>query len=467
MGTYVDQQWPGNPAAQTRAERRGCRYRAYLPDPLHGRDIALTASTAADIADVERAVLALQSTHPRMVSLEPVARLLLRAEAVASSFIEGFQVNVRRLAKEEASQRSGLGSHDETARAVLGNVAAMESALALADLDRPITVDDVRQLHARLLSGTRDERWGGVIRNEQNWIGGTGLSPCTAQFVPPPPQRVEQLLKDFCEYASGDDHPALVQAALVHAQFETIHPFLDGNGRTGRALIHVVLRRRGLATRFVPPISLILATHADAYVAGLTTYRYEGPPSREAARRGIIEWLELFLADTARACADAGQFAGRLEQLESDWRHKVGKIRRGSSADLLISSLVGAPVITGQTAAALVGRAIPNSNRAINRLVEAGILVQTTVGRRNRAFEAPELVELVTGFERALVSPVGDTLTQPPVRPVPQGAERLRERLLDDGYAALAKTLNHDELEDTRTARRRYVQRTERRAPRA
>jgi Fic/DOC family N-terminal len=112
-----DRLWLGNPAGATRAERRPRRYRSYLPDRLLDQHLTLTSSLAADISDVERAVASLNHSHPGLVSLEALARLLLRAESVASSFIEGLQINVRRLAKEELAQRSGMGSHDETARA--------------------------------------------------------------------------------------------------------------------------------------------------------------------------------------------------------------------------------------------------------------------------------------------------------------------------------------------------------------
>ena len=419
MGHFIDRVWAGSPTAQTRAERQPCRYRAYLPDPLLGRELLLGASTAADLADVERAVFALQATHPVAVNLEALARLLLRAEAVASSFIEGLRVNVRRLAKEEVSARSGLGSHDETARAVLANVAAMEAALELAGSDAPITVDDVRALHTRLMDGTGDAAWGGRLRTEQNWVGGTGMSPCTAEYVPPPPELVQELLEDLCAYASGDEHPVLMQAALVHAQFETIHPFVDGNGRTGRALIHVVLRRRGLAPVFVPPVSLVLATHADRYVAGLTAFRYDAAADSSSAQQAVTAWLDLFLADMSRACDDASRFGATLEELEQQWRTKVGRVRRGSSTDLLLSALAGAPVLTVQTAAALIDRSVTKVNDAVHNLVAAGVLRQTTVGRRNRAFEVPDLMDAVTGFERALASPVGNTHQAPPVRSVP------------------------------------------------
>ena len=108
-------------------------------------------------------------------------------------------------------------------------------------------------MHERLLAGTRLERYAGRLRAVQNWIGGSSFNPCSAAFVPPPPEHVRALMADLCEFCNQDTLPAVAQAAMAHAQFETIHPFVDGNGRTGRALIHVILRRRGLAPRLVPP----------------------------------------------------------------------------------------------------------------------------------------------------------------------------------------------------------------------
>jgi Fic family protein len=418
VAEYVALSWPGTQNGATRAERLPCPYRAYVPDPLVNRPLALTAQRAADVSDAERRLLEVNASPRTLVSLEALARLLLRAEAVASSFIEGLQINVRRLAKADVAARTGIETRDNTAYAVLGNVRAMESALDLADEPR-LHVDDVLTLHRRLLSGTRDERFGGVVRTEQNWVGGPGMSPCTADFVPPPADRVPALLEDLCAYISGDDHPALVQAAIAHAQFETIHPFVDGNGRTGRALIHLILRRRGLAPRFVPPISLILASHAEAYIAALTAYRYEGPADSPEAQEGMGSCIDRFTADTIRATDDTDRFGAELDVLEAEWRRKVGTVRKGSSVDLLLRVLPSAPVLTATTAADLIGRSVQRANDAVNQLAAAGVLKQTTIGRRNRAFEAPDLINALTGFERALASPLGDTRQAAPTRPVP------------------------------------------------
>ena len=134
-------------------------------------------------------------------------------------------------------------------------------------------MNDLLDIHRTLLAGTAEERYAGVVRTDQNWIGGRGLSPADATFVPAPEDRVRALLEDLVTFVALDDLPAIAQAAVAHAQFETIHPFGDGNGRAGRCLIHVVLRRRGLTPLFVPPISVVLAATGRRYIAGLVDFR--------------------------------------------------------------------------------------------------------------------------------------------------------------------------------------------------
>ena len=254
----------------------------------------------------------------------------------------------------------------------------------------------------------------------QNWTGGSGHNPCSAAFVPPPPEDVPTLLDDLIAFCNDDGLPALAQAAVAHAQFETIHPFVDGNGRAGRALIHLVLRRRGIATRFLPPVSLVLSTWADDYVAGLTSTRYAGGTGSEAAHIGINRWVALFASACGWAVADAGWFQERVRQLQETWRQRAGNPRRDSAVRRLIGALPAARVLTVATAAELTGRSFQAANQAMDRLVEAGVLVQVSVGRRNRAFEAPELIDVFTALERRLASPADDTLVSPPVRGVPR-----------------------------------------------
>jgi Fic family protein len=228
------------------------------------------------------------------------------------------------------------------------------------------------------------------------------------------------LVADLIGFCNEDSLPAVAQAAIAHAQFETIHPFVDGNGRVGRTLIHLVLRRRGVASRALPPVSLILVTWAQEYVEALTKTRYLGPADSPAAHGGLNRWVGLFAAASKRAVADADAFEERAQLLEGTWRERLGRVRTNSAADLLLRALPGAPVLTVQSAAELIGRSAQATNEAITRLTDANVLSQTTVGRRNRAFEAPEVIRAFTDLERRLASPSGDTLTAPPAHRVPR-----------------------------------------------
>lgn len=239
------------------------------------------------------------------------------------------------------------------------------------------------------------------------------------RLVPPPPERVEALLDDLCAFCNGDDLPAVAQAAIAHAQFETIHPFIDGNGRTGRALIQLVLRRRGLAVRVLPPVSLILATWARDYVAGLAATRYRGTATSRAAQDGLNLWVGRFAAACRRAVDHAASFETRAQAIERNWRDRVGRVRAQSATDLLLRALLGAPVVSVNSASELIGRSFPQTNEAIGRLVGAAVLTQVTVARRNRAFEASEIVDAFADLERQLASPEGNTRVSEPSRRVP------------------------------------------------
>jgi Fic family protein len=407
----------------SRRDRQGCDYDAYVPDQLAGWDLVLPADLVADLSDAEATIRRLNATGTSHVSLEGLARFLLRAESVASSKIEGLEAGPRRLLDAEVVLAQGGDAADRIAVEVLANVAAMEAAVELGSSTDTITLDDLLGIHRILMERSATSGIGGVVRTAQNWIGGSSYNPCSASFVPPPPDTLDTLLDDLLAYVNGDNHPALVQAAIAHAQFETIHPFADGNGRTGRALIHVILRRRGLAPRFVPPISLVLATWARDHVAGLTEYRHVGAPDSSERSTGAGIWLRRFATAAHQSCADAGSYAGEIQALDARWRAQLGRVRANSAVELLLDLLPGVPVITVDRAARLIGRSAMRTGEAVNRLEAAGVLRQRNIGRqRYRVFEAADVVDLFTGLERALASPTGDTATAPPTRRVPQRA---------------------------------------------
>jgi len=405
----------------TRRDRQGCYYDAYLPDPLVGWNLTLPSDLAADISDAERAISDLNQAGTSHTSLAGLARFLLRAESVASSKIEGIDAGARRLVETEAIIARGGSSADRVAVEVLGNIASMQVAIQLAAQDQAILLPDLLEIHRVLMDGSPRPEWGGVIRDQQNWIGASSYHPCSAVFVPPPPNQVEGLIRDLIEYTNGDQHSPLVQAAIAHAQFETIHPFADGNGRSGRALIHVVLRRRRLSPTFVPPISLVLATWSNDYITGLTAFRHLTPADSIERSIATHVWLRTFAAATVRACRDAEAYASRIDELVAQWRSTLGSVRKDSALDRLLEILPGAPLVTVESAAELISRSEVAAGVAINRLLEAGILQQRNLGKqRYRIFEAPSVLDLFTLLERALASPTGDTATELPVRPVPR-----------------------------------------------
>jgi hypothetical protein len=167
-------------------------------------------------------------------------------------------------------------------------------------------------------------------------------------------------------------------------------------------------------------VSLVLATWSKDYVNGLTATRYRSDASSQEAVEGLDYWVGLFAAAMTRAVADAETYEQRVAEVQAAWREALGKVRANSAVDILLNVLPGAPVITAQSGASLIGRSKQAVNEAIPRLVDGGVLKQTTVGRRNRAFEALELINAFTDLERQLASPDGDTLHSPPERRVPQ-----------------------------------------------
>lgn len=421
MARIVKRRWVTDMGAGLpRKDRRSCDYDTYIPDPLVGRVIVLEGPVATDVSEAEMALLRFNLAAGALSDGEALARLLLRAESVASSRIEGFEVGARRLLRADAERRLGESTRDVTAAEVLGTIDAMLFAVESVGENDSLTADVLLEIHRRLLVGTRLEAHGGRFRTEQNWIGGSAFNPCSAEYIPPPHEFVPELVDDLCSFCNMDSLPIVAQAAVAHAQFETIHPFVDGNGRVGRALIHMLLRRRGVASHTLPPVSLILATWAREYVGALSGTRYLGSALSSAAQEGMNRWIGLFAAAVKRAVDDADAFEERVVLLERAWRERLGGVRANSAIDLLLRKLPGAPILTAKSAAELVDRSTQAVNVAIQRLTQAKVLSQTTVGKRNRAFEAPEVIGAFTDLERRLASPSGDTLTAPPSRRVPR-----------------------------------------------
>jgi Fic family protein len=425
MSKLVRRHWPSDlSVGLSRRDRRGCEYAAYIPDLLADRRFRFDGDVAADLVEAEASIALLNERATALADTEALARLLLRAECVASSQIEGLEVSGRRLLRAEAAREAGVTPEDVTAEEVLGNVEAMRWAVDVLGAAKDITISGLLEVHRRLLTSTRLADQGGRIREQQNWIGGSAFNPCGAVFIPPPQEEVEGLLEDLCDFCNGDSLPAVAQAAIAHAQFETIHPFIDGNGRTGRVLLHVILKRRGLAPRVLAPVSLVLVTWSSSYVDALMGTRYGGDPDSDEAVDGTDRWVALFSAACKRSVSDAAAFEEAIQQIQEDWRAKVGKVRRNSATDLLIALLPGAPIVSVASAARLIGRTYQATNEGIEKLRAGGVLSQVRVGRRNRAFEARDVINAFTDLERQLASPEGNTRSSEPSRRVPRRRQK-------------------------------------------
>jgi Fic family protein len=422
MGSYRQAFWATEQGGidLARRDRASGVYLAFIPDRIGKRSFAIAANAAADIDDATRALAKLEGHTGALTDTEALARLLLRAESVASSFIEGLEVSPGRLLQADFARAHGIANDDAVANAVLGNVDAMGYAIAHAH--EPLSPALITSVHRRLLAGSSLEWLAGVVREKQNWIGGSEYNPLAAAFVPPPPELVPELLADLCDFSNRDDMPTLAQAAIAHAQFETIHPFGDGNGRAGRSLIHMILRRRGLSERIVPPISLLLSTHSKEYVRHLQAYRHDGSPDDAVALSAQDDWIGFFANAARQAANHARAFEDRIEQLQIDWLARIPSTRADSGARALVARLPSSPLLSIQSASALLDRSVAPTIDAIEALVSVGILRPTTKRQRGQVYEAREIVDAFRDLERQLASPSANTQIEKPTRPVPQRA---------------------------------------------
>lgn len=389
-GRYAHREWEHDPILYAPARyRRACAYDAFIPEAISELDIQLPGEVAGVVSDAEQAIADLNRAAGS--ELMPLARLLLRTESIASSKVEGMQVDARTLARAEANQETGRRVGPETAE-ILANIDAMQLAIERASNVQGIQTQDFLDIHRTLRARDTRVRNPGQFRDSQNWIGGNDYNPCDADFVPPPPEEAGSLLDDLCRFCNDETLPPLVQAAVAHAQFETIHPFEDGNGRTGRALVQVILRRRGLAPAFVPPISVVLARDKNQYVKGLTLFREDRIP----------EWIEIFSTAGAQAAQLAGRYTRRVADLQDRWRQQLrsqSDPRADAAAWTIIDVLPSHPVITVPVAVAATTRTKPAVTNAIEELEEAGILIRLGESIRNRAWEAVGLLDLIVGLE--------------------------------------------------------------------
>lgn len=264
----------------------------------------------------------------------------------------------------------------------------MEKGVEIGTTAELLSVDDIRDIHRALAIAPPLDKIAGKVREEQGWIG--GADPPDADYVPPPHRELLRLMDDLCDFMNRDDISPVAQAAIAHSQFELIHPFGDGNGRVGRCLIHVLFRRRGIAPRYVPPISLVLGANKDAYIAGLENFK----------ENLVDDWVIQFARATESASRHAEEFSDRVSSLGEQWRQRLGRIRSDAAALAILEHLPTFPYITAKIVQELTDRSNVAAINGLNELEKHEIVKRHRNQKKGDTWEAKELFTLLEGFER-------------------------------------------------------------------
>jgi Fic family protein len=358
-------------------------YVAYFPAPIP-HTIELPASTIRLLADAEASLGRLAGVGQLVANPHLLIRPYLLREALASTRIEGTQASLADVFEAEASEEPPSADVEE----VVNYIEALEWGLGQSD-ELPLGVRLIREMHRRLLAGVRGrERMPGEFRTTQNWVGAAGSTIETARFVPPPPEELPSLLADWERYAHAElNVPLLVQNALLHYQFETLHPFLDGNGRIGRLLSVFLLVDRGRLPAPLLYLSTYLERDRERYYETLQAIRERGE---------ALPWIELFLIAVRTQATDAVVRAQRIVELRERYRVAAAAIA-SSSAMALVDLVCETPIVASRTVEAGLGVSRPTALRLLRQLQEVGVLEEGKAGPRGqRRYHALELMAVVT-----------------------------------------------------------------------
>lgn len=360
-------------------------YRAFIPSALpYNPPLRYDGRLLVALSEADQELARLDAATEFLPNPDLFVRMYVRKEAVLSSQIEGTQASLLDVLEHEArTVRAGTGPVAE----VVNYVRAMNLGLErLATL--PLSLRLLREIHAELLRGTRGgERTPGEFRRSQNWIGPPGSSLVSARFVPPPPGEAEAAMADLERFIHDDNPvPILVRAALVHAQFETIHPFLDGNGRVGRLLITFLLCVRGVLRRPMLYLSYDFKRRRQEYYDRLQAVRDQGD---------IEAWVRFFLEGVRQVAREGTETARSIQRLREEHRALVTSRLKGSTAGVqLLDRLFERPVVTVQLVQQLLARSYPTSNDLVASFLRMGLLREITGGTRNRVFQYAPYVEI-------------------------------------------------------------------------
>ena len=362
-------------------------YRAFIPAPLPPQPpIRIDAEIYGLLSQADRALGRLDGSIQTLPNPDLFVFMYVRKEAVLSSQIEGTQSSLNDLLAAEAKILSPDRPKDVAE--VLNYVRAMNYGLKrLAEL--PLSVRLIKEIHAELLRGVRGSHLTpGELRRSQNWIGPGGCTLAEAPFVPPPPDEVPVALSDLEKFLHApSDLPDLVQIGLAHAQFETIHPFLDGNGRIGRLLIAFLLCQRQILLRPVLYLSHYFKRHRAAYYDCLQAIRDTGDWEG---------WLAFFLRGVAEVSAEATETSRRILALREEHRALVTTHlgRAAGNGHRVLEHLFLKPILSVADVRQLTGTTFPAANNLVSRLADCGIVQEITGNKRNRLFRFEPYIAL-------------------------------------------------------------------------
>ncbi|MEV0545052.1 Fic family protein [Nocardia salmonicida] len=351
-----------------------------IPPRIAELDFASRRTTSAS----EAAVIAVTHLEAGQGQYSPPLReFLLRSEAVASSRIEHIDAGWRAFSK-------AFGGATTRAEAE-SQVGAVRSLTGLVDTAATGRITEASLLSAHRVLIAPEWEKAGRLRTVQTWIGGSDYTPLNALYVPPPPELVPELMADLLAFVARGDLPILVQAAIAHAQFVSIHPFVSGNGRIGRALVSAILRRRGLTDRVTVPLASVMLADTSRYFAQLAAYR-----------AGAADEFVLYLALAAVYASEAAIDSARtLTALPQRWRDRA-RPRGGSADEALLANLLEHPILTIAGANAITATTDSATYRALERLVDVGILEVVSDSKRNRIWAATDILAELDALNAAI-----------------------------------------------------------------
>ncbi|NYI76360.1 Fic family protein [Nocardioides panzhihuensis] len=372
--TYVTRPYRQRIPRGPRADRMLREVTVALPPHIADLDLALERPVAAMTTASAGALRHLDLVHGR--TMAGLNHLQLRTEAIDSSKIEHVEASLA----DYGRALLGIGAN-ASAVSMASATQAMERLIREADTTRKITSDAILRAHGDLFGRHPDEAaTAGRFRTVQNWVGGSDYAPRDTLHVPPPPETVVDYIEDLVAFANRDDLAPIAQAAIAHAQFESIHPFIDGNGRIGRALIHAVLRRRRASRHLAVPIASALVAHRDRYFAALGDYR--------AGTAATI--IAMLAASTTIATTESWKTAEALDGIRRGWGGAAGDPRPGSATYRLLDLLTEEPILNAPLVAERLR--LEDATETIEALERAGVLVGAKRSRRSPVWLAPAVL---------------------------------------------------------------------------